>query len=139
MKVDGSCQCGKITFEANVDPGNSYICNCTDCQTLAGSAFRWFLTTPESDFRLLTGVPKVFVKVRDDDSTANHQDFFCADCGSPIYSTTPPGDEARFFNVRVPTLKQRNDLQPQIQYWKSSALDWLAEVDLIKEEGGDTA
>ena len=139
MKVDGSCQCRKITFAANVDPGNSYICNCTDCQTLAGSAFRWSLTTPESDFKLLAGVPKYFVKVPDDGSTGSQQDFFCADCGSPIYSTTPPGDEARLFNIRVPTLKQRNDLPPQTQCWTNSALNWLVEVDRIKKEGGGTA
>ncbi len=137
MKVDGSCQCGNITFEANVDPGNSYICNCTDCQTLAGSAFRWSLTTPESDFKLLTGEPKIFVKVLEDGSTGSHQ-VFCADCGSPIYSTTPPNDEVRFFNIRVPNLNQKAELNPQIQYWKSSALDWLGEVNKIKDEGGVT-
>ncbi len=95
------------------------------------------MTTPESDFRLLTGEPKIFVKILDDGSTGSHQ-VFCADCGSPIYSTTPPGDEARFVNIRVPTLKQKDDLQPQIQYWKSSALDWLVEVNGIKDEGGVT-
>lgn len=137
MKINGECQCGKITFEAEADPDNAYICNCTDCQTLAGSAFRWSVTVPESDFMLFTGDPKTFVKVLDDGSTGSHQ-VFCADCGSPIYSTTQPGNEARFFNIRVPTLKQQADLEPHIQYWKSSAPKWLAEMDQIEDEGGVT-
>ena len=137
MKIDGACQCGKITFEAEADSDNAYICNCTDCQTLAGSAFRWSVTVPESSFKLLTGKPKIFVKVLDDGSTGSHQ-VFCADCGSPIYSTTPPGDEARFFNIRVPTVRQKAGLQPHIQYWKSSMPMWLAEIGQVKDEGGVT-
>jgi hypothetical protein len=39
MKIDGHCHCGRITFEAKVDPDAITICHCTDCQTLTGSAF----------------------------------------------------------------------------------------------------
>jgi hypothetical protein len=69
MNINGECQCGKITFEALADPDNAYICNRTDCQTLTGSAIRWSVTVPESDFKLLTGNPRTFVKVLDDGST----------------------------------------------------------------------
>jgi hypothetical protein len=40
MKIDGHCHCGRITFEAEVDPNTITICHCTDCQMLTGSAFR---------------------------------------------------------------------------------------------------
>ena len=40
MKIDGSCHCGAIRYEAEVDPGGVSICHCTDCQKLTGSAFR---------------------------------------------------------------------------------------------------
>ena len=137
MKIDGKCQCGNITYEAEADPDNAYICNCTDCQTLAGSAFRWSVTVPESDFKLLTGEPKAFIKTLDSGETGSHQ-VFCPDCGSPLYSITPPGDEARFFNIRVATARQQADFSPKIQYWKSSAQKWLTEVGQIKDEGGVT-
>jgi hypothetical protein len=40
MHIDGACHCGKITYEAEVDPEAVGICHCTDCQTLSGTAFR---------------------------------------------------------------------------------------------------
>ena len=39
MKVHGSCHCGRITYEATIDPEKVSLCNCTDCQVFTGSAF----------------------------------------------------------------------------------------------------
>src|ERR1700679_3784943 len=39
MKIEGQCLCGKIAYEAHVDPAKASICNCTDCQTLSGSPY----------------------------------------------------------------------------------------------------
>ena len=137
MKIDGKCQCGRIAYEAIANPENAYVCNCTDCQTLAGSAFRWSVTVPEADFKLLTGEPKIFVKILDDGTTGSHQ-VFCPDCGSPLYSTTPPGKEDRFFNIRVTTARPKKEFPPKIQYWKSSVPKWLTDVSKIEDEGGVT-
>src|SRR5215204_1592115 len=62
MKVEGGCHCGKIRYEAEIDPAKVVICHCTDCQTLSGSAFRTVVPTNEGTFRLLSGTPKVYVK-----------------------------------------------------------------------------
>ena len=40
MKVEGACHCGRIAFEAEIDPARVSVCHCADCQTLTGSAFR---------------------------------------------------------------------------------------------------
>jgi hypothetical protein len=40
MHIDGACQCGKITYAAEVDPQDVAICHCTDCQRLTGTAYR---------------------------------------------------------------------------------------------------
>lgn len=34
MHIDGACRCGKIGYEAKVDPQDVAICHCTDCQRL---------------------------------------------------------------------------------------------------------
>ena len=31
MKIDGSCHCGAIVYEADIDPAQVRICHCTDC------------------------------------------------------------------------------------------------------------
>ena len=62
MKIDGSCHCGNITFEAEVDPDNVGICHCTDCQALSASAFRVGVTASEDDFKILSGELKIYVK-----------------------------------------------------------------------------
>ena len=64
MHVDGECLCGGLQYEAEVDPASTHVCHCTDCQTLAGSAFRTtvFVT---GGFRFIRGEPKTFVKIAD--------------------------------------------------------------------------
>src|ERR687884_87644 len=86
MKIDGSCHCGAIRYEAEIDPDRASICHCTDCQALTGSAFRVTVATPEDKFRLTAGQPRTYVKSAD--SGARRIQAFCGDCGSPIFATS---------------------------------------------------
>jgi hypothetical protein len=125
MKIDGRCHCGLISYEAEVDPDEVYLCHCTDCQAISGAAFRWAVSVPEGAFKLLTGKPKTYVKVSASGVT-NHQ-LFCPECASPIYSTSIDAGP-KVFNLRVGTARQRAELQPKAQYWCRSAQEW-ATVD----------
>jgi hypothetical protein len=31
MKADGSCHCGSVQFDADLDADNVIVCHCTDC------------------------------------------------------------------------------------------------------------
>ena len=123
MKIDGSCHCGFIKYEAEVNPEEVYVCHCTDCQSISGSAFRWAVSVPEEDFRLLSGEPKTYVKTADSGSTS-HQ-LFCPECASPLYSTSI-GDGLKFFNLRLGTARQRAELRPRVQVWCGSRQGWVA-------------
>jgi len=103
MKVDGSCHCGRIRYQAEIDPAKVVICHCTDCQTLSGSAFRTVVPTDEGTFILRSGEPKIYIKAAE---SGNERDqAFCADCGStPIYSA-PPGSGAKVLSLRVGTIR----------------------------------
>jgi hypothetical protein len=125
MKIDGSCHCRKIFYEAEVDPDQVEICHCTDCQTLSGSAFRVVVPVPESQFRLLSGNPKTYTKIAE--SGAKRWQVFCPDCGTQIYATAAVG-EPRVFGVRVGTARQRDQLAPKRQYWRRSALHWVDDI-----------
>src|SRR5215472_10984669 len=84
MKIDGRCHCGFIAYEAEVDPEAVYICHCTDCQAITGTAFRWAAPVPEESFKLLSGKPKTYIKTAESGATS-HQ-LFCPECASPLYS-----------------------------------------------------
>lgn len=124
MHVDGACHCGRIAYEAEVDPLRSAICNCTDCQTFSGSPWRASVPARAGDFRLLRGTLKTYVKTAQ--SGTKRLQAFCGDCGSAVYSTTP--EDRTIFNLRLGALAQRADLPPKRQIWMSSALSWANDI-----------
>lgn len=128
MKIDGRCHCGAITYQAEVDAAKVGICNCTDCQSLSGSAFRTIALSETGSFKLLTGSPKIYVKTGD--SGAQREQSFCPDCGSPIYSAAP-GAGPKVHSIRLGTVTQRNELMPRFQIWHQSAHSWLDAISSI--------
>ncbi len=130
MRIDGACHCGRITFQAEIDPKRVRICHCTDCQTLSGSPFRVVVPAPEADFVILSGAPKIYVKTAE--SGRKRQQAFCADCGTPLYATSVE-DGPRTIGIRLGAVNQRRQLAPRRQYWCRSALEWLPELDSIEK------
>lgn len=126
MKVDGSCHCGAIRFEAEIDPDRVRICHCTDCQQLSGTAFRVTVVCQEGEFQILRGTPKMYIKVAE--SGRRRQQMFCETCGSSLYTTSdePPGH--RRIGIRVGVLAQRRALVPKRQFYFRSALPWLPQL-----------
>ncbi|HEY2676505.1 MAG TPA: GFA family protein [Steroidobacteraceae bacterium] len=124
MRVDGHCHCGQIRFEAQVDADQVSICHCTDCQALTGTAYRVSVPAAASDFRLLAGSPKIYIKTAE--SGNQRAQAFCGNCGTPIYAADPVNP--RTFNLRVGAITQRSALPPMRQIWCRSALPWSADI-----------
>ena len=124
MKVDGRCHCGRITFEAEIDPAKVLICHCTDCQTLAGSAFRTVVRVPPDAFRLLSGQPKVYVKTAE--SGNRRAQAFCPDCGSRLWAAAE--FDTPVYNLRLGGVRQRAQFAPKAQVWCRSALPWSMDL-----------
>jgi hypothetical protein len=120
LKIQGSCHCGYVTYEAIVDLEHIGICHCTDCQTLSGSAFRAGAVAPRKDFRLITGQPKIYIKTAQ--RGAKRVQAFCPECGTPIYSAA--ADNPQTLNIRTGTSYQRDQLVPKAQIWCRSAQAW---------------
>lgn len=123
MKIDGGCHCGKITYEAVIDPGRVTICHCTDCQQQTGSAFRVTTFVPDGDFRILQGSPSTYLKTTAE-SGGKSVHAFCGDCGSNLF-VTPLRDGAAFHGIQVGTIRQRGQLRPSKQVWHRSVVNWL--------------
>jgi hypothetical protein len=125
MKITGSCHCGAIAYEADIDPERVTICHCTDCQKLTGSAYRVSVGAPAAAFRLLAGSPTIYVKRAD--SGAGRAEGLCATCGSPLY--TYDADQPQRLGIRWGSVDQRNDLRPARQIWCRSALPWAMNIE----------
>lgn len=126
MHIDGTCHCGAIAFEADVDPENTAICHCTDCQTMSGTAYRVAVRTTEERFKLVRGNPKLYVKKSE--SGNQRAMAFCNHCGTQLYGCDT-GEKMGRISIRTGTLKQRDELYPRRQIWCRSARSWLASVD----------
>jgi hypothetical protein len=124
MHVDGECQCGRIAYEAKVDPQLSSVCNCTDCQKFSGSPWRASVPAKVEDFLLLRGTLKTYVKTADNGN--RRLQAFCGDCGSPVYATS--AENQTIFNLRLGALKQSADLPAKRQIWTESALPWAHDI-----------
>jgi len=128
MKVHGACHCGRITYEAEIDPEKVGLCNCTDCQMLTGSAFRVSVPAPSAAFHLLSGRPQVYVKRADSGARRRHS--FCPNCGTPVHATAD-ADDPPAYSLRVGCLDERAMLPPKRRIWCKSALAWAQNVSDI--------
>lgn len=134
MKIEGGCHCGFLAYEGEADPERVMICNCTDCQSLSGSAFRTVVPVPEPSFRFLSGVPTVYVKTGE--SGTRREQTFCPKCGSPIYSASE-GANPRELMIRVGSSRQRHQLVPTTKLWRRSQVPWLdriADIPGVEEQ-----
>ena len=130
MKIYGGCHCGGITCQAEADPENTFICHCTDCHTMSGSAFRTVVFIAEDDFDLLSGKLKTYIKTAD--SCAQRAMMFCPDCGTQIYATST-AKKSRIFGVRLGTSRQRDALIPRKQYYCYSRVAWYDQLSSVEE------
>jgi len=128
MKIDGSCHCGFITFEADVDPDKTTVCHCADCQTLSGAPYRASVFAAPDKFRLLSGEPTIYVKTAE--SGNKRVQAFCPKCGSPIYATALD-DKNALLGIRVGVIRQRDQLMPKRQVWGRSRQSWVDNLTSI--------
>jgi len=130
MKIDGRWQCGYITYEADIYPDKILICHCTDCQTFSGSAFRVVAYTREDAFRLLSGELKVYVKTSE--SGNKRPQSFCPECGTPIYGTAI-GAGPKVYSIRVGSIRQRDQIAPNVQVWSRSEQPWVTHIGSMRQ------
>ena len=107
MKVQGRCRCGKITYEAEVDPEKVILCNCTDSTAVLQPDCQ--LSVPGRVFKLLSGKPAAYIEIAESGAERHHS--FCSNCGALMYSCTAA--EPGSYWLQAAFLRQRSQLVPK--------------------------
>jgi hypothetical protein len=123
MNIDGQCHCGRVSYQADIDPERVSICHCTDCQHLTGSPYRVTVLCSASQVRV-SGTPKIYAKSGDNGRTRFQH--FCPECGSPLF--TSGESERDDWGIRWGSIRQRDRLKPARQIWCRSAAPWIDAV-----------
>ena len=91
MQIDGQCHCGRVTYQAEIDPQHVSVCHCTDCQQLTGSPYRVTVICSGEQIRMTGQTPKIYAKKGDNGRTRFQH--FCEECGSPIFTSGDGGPD----------------------------------------------
>ena len=83
MAQRGSCLCGAVHYEVEVDPSIVFHCHCSICRKAHGAAFATFGYAPEGRFRWTRGEELL----SHFESTPGSLRWFCSRCGTPLAGT----------------------------------------------------
>ncbi|KAJ6051822.1 uncharacterized protein N7446_006458 [Penicillium canescens] len=86
----GGCFCGKVRIQYSGQPLVSALCHCFDCRKLTGGLYTYNFIIKSVDLKITAGSPKEVPKTAD---SGNHiKNYFCSDCGTPLYGLTMKSD-----------------------------------------------
>jgi len=118
--IKGGCLCGKVRIVASGPPYRVGLCHCLDCRKHSGSLFSAFAVFPLDAVTI------------DGDVRDYARRFFCASCGSSIFSRT--GDE---LEVNVGCLDAPDQLVPTYESWIVRRESWLPPFPLTRQYDRD--
>jgi hypothetical protein len=124
MNIDGQCHCGRVTYQADIDPERVSICHCTDCQRLTGSPYLTVICSADQ-IRMTGHAAKIYARTGDNGRT--HFQHFCGECGSPLFTSGEGGPND--WGIRWGSIRQRGQLRPKRQIWCRSAVPWASEIE----------
>ena len=99
----GSCHCGAVRFEADLDlTQSSYRCNCSICRR---TRF-WPAVAQPGNFRLLSGEPELTKYVF---NTKKNFHFFCRHCGVRAFGVGNDTPVGKMYGVNLGCLEDVTD------------------------------
>jgi len=119
-KYTGGCLCGAIRYSVDAEITELRHCHCRDCQRASGAHGAVVAVIPRDKFKLEKGTPKRYAAKADSGRTLYR--FFCADCGSPIYSQRETAPERMV--VRAGTFDDSSTMRITAHIWTASARPW---------------
>ncbi len=121
-KLQGSCLCGNTKYVVNDSFTKAYICHCTQCKKISGSAFASNFFIEEKHLEWLKGKDKVVIyKYPNRDFTK----AFCQICGSGLPFLT--SDCSRYI-IPAGSLSDEPSQIETVNIFCQEITDWEARI-----------
>ncbi|THX68864.1 hypothetical protein D6D05_09250 [Aureobasidium pullulans] len=127
----GSCFCKKIQLELSGEPHAIALCHCTDCRKISGSVYTLNFIVSTADLKISGSSPAENPKTSD--SGKKYVNYFCKDCGSPLYGGAV--DESGQLQTAVVRAGCFDDLEvlkgkkPSVEIYTEQRMEWILPVE----------
>lgn len=117
--IEGSCQCGGVSYTLKSAPSLVAVCHCKECQKLSTSAFS---ITAMVDAGAVEFRGEMADWSRSSDSGNTNAAKFCPTCGNRIYHYNPAQPDK--IKLKPANLSDTSIIQPTLHIWVSEKQDW---------------
>ncbi|TCS42038.1 GFA family protein [Reinekea marinisedimentorum] len=127
--VEGSCQCGQVTFKIHEAPKMVIACHCKECQKLATAPYS---VTAVIDYDKIefSGELKEWSRPADSGNTSTAA--FCPDCGNRLYHYNPADKATLKLKLKPVGLKDDAFYKPTVHVWTDEKQNWVEIPEGVK-------
>ncbi|MDC5804904.1 GFA family protein [Vibrio europaeus] len=127
--VEGSCQCGQVSYKLTQPPKMVAACHCIECQKLSTAPFSVTAIVDAQDIEF-TGELKEWQRVAQ--SGNKNYAKFCPECGNRVYHFNPDDQSTLKLKLKASTPTNHDVFEPTVHVWVSEKQDWYQLPDGIK-------
>lgn len=127
MPMTGGCLCGEVRYRCEEEASLAYLCHCTDCQRVSGSAYSANVFVNAASVHIENGTPQRFRTKADSGRMASR--LHCPSCGSAVFSE--PTRYRDCLVIKAGTLDDARQFIPQMHIWCDSAMPWALPDDSL--------
>lgn len=127
--IEGSCQCGQVTYTLHEAPLKVFACHCTECQKLSTSPFSITAVVASNAIEF---EGKLHEWSRDADSGNKNNAKFCPDCGNRIYHYNPDDSATVKLKLKPVNIANDNIFEPSAHIWVSEKQNWYQIPDGVE-------
>ncbi|KLN63510.1 GFA family protein [Vibrio sp. VPAP30] len=119
--VEGSCQCGQVSYKLNQPPKMVVACHCIECQKLSTAPFSVTAVVGADDIEF-RGELKEWRRLAD--SGNKNYAKFCPECGNRVYHFNPDDQSTLKLKLKASTPTNHDVFEPTVHVWVSEKQEW---------------
>lgn len=119
--VEGTCQCGQVSYKLRQPPKMVLACHCRECQKLATAPFSVTAVVATEDIEF-KGEMKEWQRLAD--SGNKNYAKFCPTCGNRIYHFNPDDNSTIKLKLKSSSETDHQVFEPTAHVWVSEKQEW---------------